>query len=77
MLMAQNVDLGEAREEIPIDMDGAPVATGFNVKYFQDILGATRGDHMTLQLGESLDPCIVRMVDQDNNLFVVMPMRLD
>lgn len=77
VLMAQNVDLGEAREEIPIEMDGAPVATGFNVKYFQDILGATRGDHMTLQLGESLDPCIVRMVDQDNNLFVVMPMRLD
>ena len=53
------------------------MATGFNVKYFQDILGATRGDRMTLFLGDALDPCIVRMPDRDDNLFVVMPMRLD
>jgi DNA polymerase-3 subunit beta len=77
VLMADNVDLGEAREEIPVEMEGEPVATGFNVKYFQDILGATRGDRMTLLLGDALDPCIVRMPDCDDNLFVVMPMRLD
>ena len=77
VLAAQNVDLGEAREEMPVEMDGEPMATGFNVKYFQDVLGATRGDQLRLHLGEALDPCIVRIPDRDDNLFVVMPMRLD
>ncbi len=77
VLTARNVELGEAREEIPIEMDGEPIVTGFNVKYFQDILSATRSDRMQLQLGDALDPCIIRMPDRDDNLFVVMPMRLD
>ncbi|MEL6342275.1 MAG: DNA polymerase III subunit beta [Myxococcota bacterium] len=77
VLTAENVDLGETREEIPVEMDGEPMATGFNVKYFQDILGATRSEQIQLQLGDPLEPCIVRMPDRDDSLFVVMPMRMD
>ena len=54
-----------------------PLFTGFNVKYFQDILGATSGDSLRLELGDALDPCLVRVPDRDDCLFVVMPMRLD
>jgi len=77
VLTAENVDLGETREEMRIDMDGEPMTTGFNVKYFQDILSATRSDQMELQLGNALDPCVVRLPERDDNLFVVMPMRMD
>ena len=77
VLTAQNVDAGDVREEIPADLEGEALFTGFNVRYFQDILGATSGDHLLLELGEALDPCIVRIPDRDDCLFVVMPMRLD
>ena len=77
VLTAQNVDAGDVREEIPAELEGEPLFTGFNVRYFQDILGATSSDSLTLELGEALDPCIVRVPDRDDALFVVMPMRLD
>ncbi|MFT5679524.1 MAG: DNA polymerase-3 subunit beta [Myxococcota bacterium] len=77
VLSARNVDLGEAREEVPIELSGEPMVTGFNVKYFQDILSATKSDQMILRLGDALDPCIIEMPDRDDSLFVVMPMRLD
>jgi DNA polymerase-3 subunit beta len=77
VLTAQNIDAGDVREEIPADLEGAPVLTGFNVRYFQDVLSATRSDQLQLELGEALDPCLVRMPDRDDCLFVVMPMRLD
>jgi DNA polymerase-3 subunit beta len=77
IMTAQNVDAGDVREEIPVNMDGEPVYTGFNVRYFQDILSATRSEQLVLELGDPLDPCIARIPERDDCLFVVMPMRLD
>ena len=77
VLTAQNVDAGDVREEIPVEMDGEPVYTGFNVRYFQDILSATKSEQLVLELGDPLDPCIARIPERDDCLFVVMPMRLD
>jgi len=77
VLSAQNLEAGDVREVVPADLEGAPLFTGFNVKYFQDILTATRGDKLQIELGEALDPCIVRLPERDDCLFVVMPMRLD
>jgi DNA polymerase III subunit beta len=77
VLSAENVDLGNARETVPAELDGEPLFTGFNVKYFQDILAATRSEIIQLELVDVLDPCIVRFPDRDDALFVVMPMRLD
>jgi DNA polymerase-3 subunit beta len=77
VLTAQNVDAGDVREEVAAELEGEPLFTGFNVKYFQDILGATAGDRLRLELGDALDPCLVRIPDRDDAMFVVMPMRLD
>ena len=38
---------------------------------------ATDGATLRLELGDALDPCLVRMPDRDDCTFVVMPMRLD
>jgi DNA polymerase-3 subunit beta len=74
---AQNVDLGNAREEIAAELEGEPLETGFNVQYFLDIIRHTAGDRLLLEMGDALDPCIVRVPDRDDCLFVVMPIRLD
>lgn len=77
ILSAENVDLGQARESLPAELTGEPLFTGFNVKYFQDLLAATRDEIIQLDLVDVLDPCVVRFPDRDDALFVVMPMRLD
>lgn len=77
VLTAQNVEAGDARGEAAIDLSGSPLLTGFNLTFFQDLLAATKAEKISLELGEALDPCIVRVVDRDDCLFVVMPMRLE
>ena len=77
VLTAQNVDSGDAREEVPADAEGKPVVTGFNMTYFSDILSATASDRVIIELGDELDPCIVRIPGREDCMFVVMPMRLD
>lgn len=77
VLTAANVEAGDARSEVPIDMTGPRIDIGFNVRYLQDVLGNTRSDRVLIQLGEELDPCIVRLPGREDCLFVVMPMRLD
>jgi hypothetical protein len=49
VLSAQNLEAGDVREVVPADLEGAPLFTGFNVKYFQDILTATRGDKLQIE----------------------------
>lgn len=77
VLSAHSVDTGDARTELPAEFEGEPLYTAFNVTYFQDILRVTKGETIRLEMGEALDPCIVRIPDRDDCLFVVMPMRLD
>ena len=72
-----NPDFGEFNEELDIDFDGAPIKVAFNLKYFQDILNAVDGDFLSLELGDVLDPCIVKLSNRTDCQFVIMPMRLN
>ena len=77
VLSADNLDMGDAREEVPATLEGEGFATGFNIRYFQDLLGPTSSERLSLEMGDVLDPCIVRLSGRDDCLFIVMPMRLD
>lgn len=76
VLRAENLDTGDGCEEVTVDFEGEPITTGFNLRYFQDILGPTKGD-LTLELNGELDPCIVRVEDESDFFGVIMPMRLN
>jgi DNA polymerase-3 subunit beta len=77
ILTAQNVDLGNAREEISASLEGDPFDTGFNIAYFLDIMRQTSSDDLVLEMDKALDPCVVRIPGRDDCQFVVMPIRLD
>ena len=38
--LSQNPDLGEGREEVPVEYQGEPLKIGFNARYLMDVLGA-------------------------------------
>jgi DNA polymerase-3 subunit beta len=76
-ISAQNSDIGEAREVVPIELEGEPVEVGFNVKYFIDVLSVISADQITVALGDALSPALISEPDGEDSLFVIMPMRLD
>lgn len=76
-LEVHNVDRGEIKESLPVEVDGDPMTIGFNARFLQDALGVLRGDAVTLESSNPLAPCLVRDPDDADAFFVVMPMRLD
>ena len=74
---SQNVDIGESREELPLEMDGDSLELGFNGRYFLDVLSVIESEQIVIELGDSLSPAIVRAPEDTDSVFVIMPMRLD
>ncbi len=75
-LLSDNPDLGRAREDIEVDYDGGDVSIAFNAKYVRDILSILDADRVQMSLNEALSPGLFREHENEDYLFVVMPMRL-
>ena len=77
-LTAQNPDLGEAREDLPVEYDGEPLKIGFNAKYLIEVLGVLGDADVRLELADDLSPGVVRPAGPPGEHFtaVIMPMRI-
>ncbi len=75
-LSSKNPDLGEAEENIPAQFNGESFSTGFNARYFLDVLSVIETDSLTLQMETPLSPCLIQ--EQGNPKFkaVVMPVKV-
>jgi len=76
LLSTMNPELGEANDEVGVEYAGADMKTGFNVRYFLDAMSNFDGDEIQIQLGEKLQPALLKCTDNPGYLIVVMPMRI-
>jgi DNA polymerase-3 subunit beta len=76
LLSTNNPEVGEANEELAIDYTGESISIGFNARYLMDVLMAMDRDTITLELNDSLSPCLVKEEGNDAYKCVVMPMRV-
>lgn len=77
VLLAENIDRGAARTELPAELEGEEFSTAFNARYFLDFVSVVKPERLLIQMEQPLDPCVVRVADRDDCLYVIMPMRLD
>ncbi len=75
---SQNPDLGEAKEEVPIEYAGEPLKIGFNARYVLDVLAVLRSKDVSFELADDLSPGVLRGAEEVDQGFtaVVMPMRI-
>jgi len=73
---ADNPDLGKACEKLDVEYKGSALDIGFNARYFIDVLSEMSSKNVRLELGENLDPAVLRPGDDSDYLGVIMPMRL-
>jgi len=76
VLSTNNPEVGEANEELSINYTGESISIGFNSRYLMDVLMAMDRDTITLELNDSLSPCLVKEEGNDAYKCVVMPMRV-
>ncbi|HEX9242074.1 MAG TPA: DNA polymerase III subunit beta [Anaeromyxobacter sp.] len=75
---SQNPDLGEAKEEVPVEFEGEALKIGFNARYILDVLAVVQSKDVTFELADDLSPGVLRGADEADQGFtaVVMPMRI-
>ncbi len=76
-MTASSADAGEAREVVPVDYDGSPVAIGFNPQYLLDFLGVCGSESVALAVRDAetqgmLTPAGATDLDYK---YIVMPMK--
>lgn len=78
VLVASSSDLGEARESLGVEYEGADVTIGFNAQYLQEFLAVAGSEHVSVELKNADSQGIFRPVGdlKTDHRYVVMPMRL-
>ena len=70
-------ELGEARESLPIDYDGAELEICFNAQYVLDFLAVADTDSVTLELKDERSQAVMYPAgEKAAYTYVIMPMRV-
>ncbi len=77
-VLSQNPDLGEGKEEVPVEYGGDALKIGFNARYILDVLAVMQSKDVAFELADDLSPGVLRGTDEVDQGFtaVVMPMRI-
>jgi len=66
-------DIGESREEVPVDYQGREIMIGFNPNYLIDVLKNLEEEKLNFELTDGEKPGVIRV---DGYIYIVLPMRL-
>lgn len=75
-LSVNNPESGQAREDLPVNYDDEALEIGFNAKYLLDVAGQIEGQDATFMLESASSPALVTDSEDDQALFVLMPLRV-
>ncbi len=69
-------ELGEAREELPVEYAGDEVVIGFNAKYISEFLSVVEGETLHMEFNDPLSPGLFTSPEEKDFQCVIMPMRV-
>jgi DNA polymerase-3 subunit beta len=75
-LSVQAKDVGEATEQVDADYHGSELTIAFNPDYLSSGAEAVGGEQLLLECVDPMRPAIVRPVDDDTYLYLLMPVRV-
>jgi len=76
ILSSQNMDYGNAKDEMEIKYTGEPLELGFNCRYFIDTLQVMRSDMVKAYVNSDQSPCLIEGDDDPGFISIIMPMKI-
>ncbi len=67
---------GDAKEELFVATEGKNLEAGFNPKYFLDSLKSIDDEDVYIEFGSSISPCLVKSVENNDYVYMILPIRL-
>jgi DNA polymerase-3 subunit beta len=75
IVITSDSQLGKAREELNVIMQGEALKIAFNAKFLIDVFKIMDEEEIVLELTSSVSPCVVKNKDKDNCTYLVLPVR--
>lgn len=69
-------EYGSINDEIPVYLEGEVLNIAFNVRYMLDVLKVIEDDEVYMEFDSRLKPCIIRPVDSDKFMYMVVPVNV-
>lgn len=76
VLSSQNMDFGNAKDEMEITYTGDPLELGFNCRYFIDTLQVMRSEIIKAYVNSDQSPCLIEGDDDQGFVSIIMPMKI-
>ncbi|MBR2876823.1 MAG: DNA polymerase III subunit beta [Clostridia bacterium] len=74
--ISSTTSLGAANDKVPASIDGKRVEIGFNNTYLTDCLKTVDVDEINVELNGPISPIIIKPLEGDSFIFLIIPMRL-
>ena len=75
-LMSESREVGEGSEKIPSSYSGEEINIAFNNRFLEDGITSIDGEKVVLAISEPLKPGIVREKEDEDFMYIIMPIRL-
>ena len=76
LVITSNSEIGDVYEEIKIDLEGEDIEIAFNSKYILDGIRVIDSEEITMDFVSSVNPCIIKPIDDENYTYLILPVRL-
>ena len=67
--------VGENTSKVDAEITGEPIEVALNGRYINDALGVIGSDEVDVGLTGKINPCVIRPIDDDSYLHIIMPLR--
>jgi len=76
VLTVVSSEVGQASEEVDAKYEGTEMTVAFNPAYLIEGVEAVGGDEVTLETLDALRPAVIRAVEGEEYLYLLMPVRV-
>jgi DNA polymerase-3 subunit beta len=76
VLSSQNMDFGNAKDEMEINYSGDSLELGFNCRYFIDTLQVMRSETIKAYVNSDQSPCLIEGDNDQGFISIIMPMKI-
>lgn len=76
VINATNPDIGESKEDMPIEYSGETIESAFNPKFFIDAVNGVDDKQMIVDIVSDDKPCLINGIEDKSYLSAIMPMRV-
>ena len=76
LCITSNSELGNVKENVPVNMNGKELLIAFNARYFIENLKANNDEFVKICFNSPANPCVIVPVEGDEFLYLILPVRM-